>query len=314
VLVTASYIGVLPARLVHDHLPRAVIGFDGGVGPQGANIAGLWYFEALNVPAAAVDVMSIILGDGVDTYHNGRISFVNRPAQDCGVEVGMPAHEAARLMLEHEPGTPSGYQVCLLLRRPRRVGARCGASVGRSALNAPTSRRCSGLRPHRATRCAPCGRSAQTSAMSQFTNALRAGPQALRASAPHRRAAPGPHTPWATSFWWAVALSAVRLFGSDSQQQSLRQAFCKAARPACRRSGLPSLHQSVAAGAARWGRFGGLPRNAAAGAVRAAHFVNSDSSRLSERSARRARSELRDAPRRRVPQVVGAFSARPSRL
>lgn len=111
VLVTASYIGVLPARLVHDHLPRAVIGFDGGVGPQGANIAGLWYFEALNVPAAAVDVMSIILGDGVDTYHNGRISFVNRPAQDCGVEVGMPAHEAARRMLEHEPGTPSGYQV-----------------------------------------------------------------------------------------------------------------------------------------------------------------------------------------------------------
>lgn len=111
VLVTASYIGVLPARLVHDHLPRAVIGFDGGVGPQGANMAGLWYFEALNVPAAAVDVMSIILGDGVDTYHNGRISFLNRPAQDCGVEVGMPAHEAARRMLEHEPGTPSGYQV-----------------------------------------------------------------------------------------------------------------------------------------------------------------------------------------------------------
>lgn len=111
VLVTASYIGVLPARLVHDHLPRAVIGFDGGVGPQGANIAGLWYFEALNVPAAAVDVMSIILGDGVDTYHNGRISFINRPAQDCGVRVGMPAHEAARLMLEHEPGRPSAYQV-----------------------------------------------------------------------------------------------------------------------------------------------------------------------------------------------------------
>jgi len=111
VLVTASYIGVLPARLVHDHLPRAVIGFDGGVGPQGANIAGLWYFEALNVPAAAVDVMSIILGDGVDTYHNGRISFINRPAQDCGVRVGMAAHEAARLMLEHEPGKPSAYQV-----------------------------------------------------------------------------------------------------------------------------------------------------------------------------------------------------------
>ena len=111
VLVTASYIGVLPARLVHDHLPRAVIGFDGGVGPQGANIAGLWYFEALNIPAAAVDVMGIILGDGVDVYQNGRISFLNRPAADCGVRVGMPASEAAGLMLTHEPNTPSAYQV-----------------------------------------------------------------------------------------------------------------------------------------------------------------------------------------------------------
>ena len=111
VLVTASYIGVLPARLVHEHLPRAVIGFDGGVGPQGANVAGLWYFEALNIPAAAVDVMTVILGDGVDVYHNGRISFLNRPAADCGVRAGMLAHEAARLMLAHEPGTPDAYQV-----------------------------------------------------------------------------------------------------------------------------------------------------------------------------------------------------------
>ena len=111
VLVTASYIGVLPARLVHDHLPRAVIGFDGGVGPQGANIAGLWYFEALNIPAAAVDVMTVILGDGVDVHQNGRISYLNRPAADCGVRAGMFAHEAARLMLDHDPGSPGAYQV-----------------------------------------------------------------------------------------------------------------------------------------------------------------------------------------------------------
>jgi hypothetical protein len=111
VLVTASYIGVLPARLVHEHLPRAVIGFDGGVGPLGANIAGLWYYEALNIPAAAVDVMTIILGDGVDVYDNGLVSFVNRPAADCGVVPGMPAREAAQHMLEHEPGQPTAYQV-----------------------------------------------------------------------------------------------------------------------------------------------------------------------------------------------------------
>jgi hypothetical protein len=55
--------------------------------------------------------MSIILGDGVDAYNNGRISFANRPARDCGVEIGMPAHEAAMLMLENDPGTPGAYDV-----------------------------------------------------------------------------------------------------------------------------------------------------------------------------------------------------------
>ena len=111
VLVTASYIGVLPARLLREHLPRAAIGFDGGVGPLGSNMAGLWYLEALNIPAAAVDVMSIILGDGVDVYHNGRISHLNRPAADCGVQAGMAAHEAARLMLDRDPSNPGAYQV-----------------------------------------------------------------------------------------------------------------------------------------------------------------------------------------------------------
>lgn len=111
VMVTASYIGVLPARLAMDHAPRAVLGFDGGVGPEGAGMAGLWYFEALNVPAAAIDVMSIILGDGVDAYSNGVVSFINRPARDCGVEVGMAVSIAARLMLDNDPAAPSAYQV-----------------------------------------------------------------------------------------------------------------------------------------------------------------------------------------------------------
>lgn len=111
VLVTASYIGVLPARLLREHLPRAVIGFDGGVGPEGTSIAGLWYFEALNVPAAAVDVMTILLGNGIDVYEHGRISFLNRPAVDCGVKKGMLAKDAARCMLDRDPASPSAYQI-----------------------------------------------------------------------------------------------------------------------------------------------------------------------------------------------------------
>lgn len=111
VVVTASYIGVLPARLVLDHRPRAAIGFDAGIGPDGAGIAGLWYYEALNIPAAAADVMTVILGDGMDLYRNGIVSRCNRPAQDCGVRPGMAVAEAARLMLDNDPGSPGGYQV-----------------------------------------------------------------------------------------------------------------------------------------------------------------------------------------------------------
>jgi uncharacterized protein YunC (DUF1805 family) len=111
VVVTASYLGVLPARLLREHLPRAAIGFDGGVGPEGSAIAGLWYLEALNVPACTADVMSVILGNGVDVFENGVVSFLNRPAQDCGVCKGMSIRDAAMLMLERDPSEPGAYQV-----------------------------------------------------------------------------------------------------------------------------------------------------------------------------------------------------------
>ena len=56
VVVSASYSGVLPARFVADRAPRAAIGLDCGIGPEGAGIAGLWFYEALAIPAATVDV------------------------------------------------------------------------------------------------------------------------------------------------------------------------------------------------------------------------------------------------------------------
>src|SRR3546814_8218441 len=57
VVINASYCGVLPARFIGAIRPRGVIGVDCGVGPAGGSIAGLWYLEALNVPAAVADVM-----------------------------------------------------------------------------------------------------------------------------------------------------------------------------------------------------------------------------------------------------------------
>ena len=111
VVVNASYCGVLPARFIGRHSPRASIGVDCGVGPAGAGIAGLWYLEALNLPAVVADVMTVRLGDGVDLHATGIVSFVNRPAADCGVAAGMPVRDAAVLLLAADPGEPTAEEV-----------------------------------------------------------------------------------------------------------------------------------------------------------------------------------------------------------
>jgi hypothetical protein len=111
VVVNASYCGVLPARFIASHRPRGSIGVDCAVGPAGAGIAGLWYLEALNIPAAAADVRTVLLGDGVDLFENGVVSWANRPAGDCGVEPGMRVREAARRILAEDPLEPRAEEV-----------------------------------------------------------------------------------------------------------------------------------------------------------------------------------------------------------
>jgi len=104
VVVPASYLGVLPARLMAPHMPRAVIGHDGCIGKDGAGIAGLWYLEALGIPSAAAEGMSAELGNGRDLYETGIISRVNILAERCGVTEGMTVRQAAELLIENDPG------------------------------------------------------------------------------------------------------------------------------------------------------------------------------------------------------------------
>ncbi len=106
VVVTASYCGVLCARFTSAHKPRAVIGIDCGIGLDGSAIAGLWFYEALNMPAAAVDVKTVELGNGLDVYERGIISRHNEPAGQCGVRVGMPVDRAAKLMFDQSNLAP----------------------------------------------------------------------------------------------------------------------------------------------------------------------------------------------------------------
>jgi uncharacterized protein YunC (DUF1805 family) len=111
VVVNASYCGVLPARFIGRHCPRGSIGIDCAVGPAGAAIAGLWYLEALQIPAAVADVASVILGDGVDLYENGFISYLNDPAANVGVARGMSVRDAALCMLESRPKATNAEQI-----------------------------------------------------------------------------------------------------------------------------------------------------------------------------------------------------------
>ena len=104
VVVPSSYLGVLPARLIAPHRPRAVIAHDGCIGKDGAGIAGLWYLEALGIPAAAADGMSAELGNGIDLYETGLISRVNILAERAGVQEGTSVREASLMLLENDPG------------------------------------------------------------------------------------------------------------------------------------------------------------------------------------------------------------------
>jgi len=103
VVVPASYLGVLPARLMGPHRPRAVIGHDGCIGKDGAGIQGLYYLEALGIPAATADGKTAELGNGRDLYESGVISRVNILAEQCGVEPGMTVRQAADLLIERDP-------------------------------------------------------------------------------------------------------------------------------------------------------------------------------------------------------------------
>lgn len=103
IVVNASYCGVLPARFIAEHAPRGAIGVDCGIGPEGAGIAGLWYLEALGIPAATGAIDTVTMGDGVDMFETAVISRANAVAERCGVREGMSVRDAAIALLENDP-------------------------------------------------------------------------------------------------------------------------------------------------------------------------------------------------------------------
>lgn len=107
VIVAASYAGVLCARMIMAAKPRAVFGLDCAIGKDGAGIAGLWFYEALNIPAVAIDSQTAEMGNGGDMYEFGVLSRVNECGQRLGLEPGLSVREAVTAVLA---GSRAGLQ------------------------------------------------------------------------------------------------------------------------------------------------------------------------------------------------------------
>lgn len=104
-IVNASYSGVLCAKMVIAARPRFVIGLDCKIGKDGAGVAGLAFYEALGIPAAAADVMTAEMGNGKDLYEEGVISRVNEAAERLGLREGMTVRDGVEALLtgSHKP-------------------------------------------------------------------------------------------------------------------------------------------------------------------------------------------------------------------
>ena len=98
VVVCGSHGGRYAGLLAIAAGVRAILLNDAGVGRDEAGIAGIRACEEAGVAAAALDHMSCRIGNADDALARGRVSFAGALANRLGVEEGLSAREAARLL------------------------------------------------------------------------------------------------------------------------------------------------------------------------------------------------------------------------
>ncbi len=104
--LAASHGGAYAAYCAAKAGVKGVLLCDAGVGRDRAGIGGLAYLEKLGVAAATISHRSARIGDGMDCFDRGRISYVNPCAVQQGVMPGMTARDAL-IRLEHADLPPS---------------------------------------------------------------------------------------------------------------------------------------------------------------------------------------------------------------
>jgi hypothetical protein len=101
ILLTGSHgglIGGVPAAALKTRALLAVFN-DAGVGADRAGIGRLEALGRQQIAAATVAAATARIGDGLSTYEDGVISFVNAPAEFLGARPGQTARELIAIFL-----------------------------------------------------------------------------------------------------------------------------------------------------------------------------------------------------------------------
>ena len=94
IIVCGSHGGAISGAFAAVHPPALVVFNDAGGGKNGAGVACLADLEREGIAAAAVAHDSARIGDAVDAWENGVVSYANAPAREAGVRPGRLLREA----------------------------------------------------------------------------------------------------------------------------------------------------------------------------------------------------------------------------
>lgn len=108
IVVCGSHGGSSAAEYALKARVRAAFFNDAGVGKDQAGVRALEILGALDVPACAVSHLSARIGDGRDTWENGRLSHVNKPGERLGLRPGLSVQDAVAMLLRATTLPPRG--------------------------------------------------------------------------------------------------------------------------------------------------------------------------------------------------------------
>lgn len=95
IVVTGSHGGTVAGVALRARTLAAFFN-DAGVGKDAAGISRLARLELDGIPAGTVTCTSARIGDAVDTFENGVLSYLNESALKRGLRLGEPVREAAK--------------------------------------------------------------------------------------------------------------------------------------------------------------------------------------------------------------------------